>query len=145
MAETPTTEPEEMAEPAVNPTAETVETEAMEETARTRAPAEMAAAPTVETTAAPAVMATDLEATAVTITAAAVITAAIMAVIIPVITVETAMEIRTEPIPESQMARPMPQISPQRMETMRPAETKTTNTTGTTETTTSQTRRMVRM
>ena len=59
--------------------------------------------------------------------------------------VETAMEMRTEPIPGSQMARPMPQISPQRMETMRPAETKTTNTTGTTETTTSQTRRMVRM
>ena len=59
--------------------------------------------------------------------------------------VETAMEIRTEPIPELQMARPMPQISPQRMETMRPAETKTTNTTKTTETTTSQTRRMVRM
>ena len=55
------------------------------------------------------------------------------------------MEIRTEPIPESQMARRMPQISPQRMEIMRPAETKTTNTTGTTETTTSQTRRMVRM
>ena len=58
--------------------------------------------------------------------------------------VETAMEIRTEPIPVLQMARPMSQISPQRMETMRPAETKTTNTTGTTETT-SQTRRMVRM
>ena len=56
-----------------------------------------------------------------------------------------AMETRTEPIPVSQMARPMPQISPQRMETMRPAETKTTNTTRTTETTTSQTRRMVRM
>ena len=52
-----------------------------------------------------------------------------------------AMETRTEPIPELQMARPMPQISPQRMETMRPAETKTTNTTETT----SQTRRMVRM
>lgn len=59
--------------------------------------------------------------------------------------VETAMEMRTEPIPESQMARRMPQISLQRMETMRPAETKTTNTTGTTETTTSQTKRMVRM
>ena len=59
--------------------------------------------------------------------------------------VETAMEMRTEPTPGSQMARPMPQISPQRMETMRPAETKTTNTTKTTETTTSQTRRMVRM
>ena len=59
--------------------------------------------------------------------------------------VETAMEIRTEPIPGSQMARRMPQISPQRMETMRPAETKTTNTAGTTETTTSQTKRMVKM
>ncbi len=35
-----------------------------------------------------------------------------------------AMETRTEPIPELQMARPIPQISPQRMETMRPAETK---------------------
>ena len=56
--------------------------------------------------------------------------------------VETAMEMRTEPTPGSQMARPMPQISPQRMQTMRPAETKTTRTT---ETTTSQTKRMVRM
>ena len=106
------------------------------------APAEMAAAPTVETTAAPAVMAANQTTMAAMVEAMAEITETITAA--PAV-VETAMEIRTEPIPELQMARPMPQISPQRMETMRPAETKTTNTTKTTETTTSQTRRMVRM
>ena len=147
MEETPTTEPEATVETAVNPTAETVETEAMEETARIRATAETAEALTVETTAAPAVMATDLAVTAAIITATAVITAAIMAApaVVTTAMVETAMEMRTEPIPGSQMARPMPQISPQRMETMRPAETKTINTTGTIETTTGQTKRMVRM
>ena len=87
-----------------------------------------------------------------TITVAPAVVETVMAETEAAITAETeaimeavAMETRTEPIPELQMARPMPQISPQRMETMRPAETKTTNTTGTTETTTSQTRRMVRM
>ena len=74
----------------------------------------------------------------------AAITTATMATM-AAITVETAMEIQTEPIPRSQMVRPMPQISLQRMETMCPVETKTTNTTRTTETTTGQIRQMVRM
>ena len=65
-------------EPAVNPTSETEETQAMEETARIRVTAETAAAPTVETTAAPAVMAahqaTTAEMAAATVAAMAEIT-----------------------------------------------------------------------
>ena len=122
------TSPEEMAVTAETPTTAQA---AMEETVEPERTA------TEETVTAEIPMVATKETTAAITTA----TMATMAAI----TVETAMEIQTEPIPGSQMVRPMPQISPQRMETMCPAETKTTNTTGTTETTTGQIRQMVRM